>query len=72
LPAPPSSHQRVADRSREPDRPAVRHADVAISDAALRLERASRADNILELVREQIEMIPATAPASSKTRSAPP
>ena len=32
----------------------------AISDAALRLERASRADNILELVREQIEMIPAT------------
>jgi hypothetical protein len=32
----------------------------AISDAALRLERASRADNIVELVREQIEMIPAT------------
>ena len=32
----------------------------ALSDAALRLERASRADNILELVREQIEMIPAT------------
>ena len=32
----------------------------ALSDAALRLERASRADNILELFREQIEMIPAT------------
>ena len=32
----------------------------AISDAALRLERASRADNIIELVREQVEMIPAT------------
>jgi len=32
----------------------------AISDAALRLERASRADNIVELVRDQIEMIPAT------------
>jgi hypothetical protein len=32
----------------------------AISDAALRLERASRADNIVELVREQFEMIPAT------------
>jgi hypothetical protein len=32
----------------------------AISDAALRLERASRADNVFELVREQIEMIPAT------------
>jgi len=32
----------------------------AISDAALRLERASRADNIVELVREQVEMIPAT------------
>ena len=32
----------------------------AISAAALRLERASRADNIVELVREQIEMIPAT------------
>jgi len=39
------------------------HSDVltsAISDAALRLERASRADNIVELVREQLEMIPAT------------
>jgi hypothetical protein len=32
----------------------------AINDAALRLERASRADNILELVRTQIEMLPAT------------
>lgn len=32
----------------------------AISAAALRLERASRADNIIELVREQFEMIPAT------------
>ena len=32
----------------------------ALSDAALRLERASRADNIIELVREQVEMIPAT------------
>jgi hypothetical protein len=32
----------------------------AISDAALRLERASRADNIVELVREQFEMVPAT------------
>jgi hypothetical protein len=32
----------------------------AISDAALRLERASRADNIVELVREQFEMLPAT------------
>jgi len=32
----------------------------ALSDAALRLERASRADNIVELVREQVEMIPAT------------
>jgi hypothetical protein len=32
----------------------------AITAAALRLERASRADNIVELVREQIEMIPAT------------
>lgn len=32
----------------------------AISDAALRLERASRADNIVDLVRDQIEMIPAT------------
>jgi hypothetical protein len=32
----------------------------AISAVALRLERASRADNIVELVREQFEMIPAT------------
>jgi gas vesicle protein len=32
----------------------------ALSDAALRLERASRADNVIELVREQVEMIPAT------------
>lgn len=32
----------------------------AISDAALRLERAARADSVLGLVREQIEMIPAT------------
>ncbi len=32
----------------------------AITDAAVRLERASRADNIVELFREQIEMIPAT------------
>jgi hypothetical protein len=32
----------------------------AISDAALRLERASRADNIIDLVRDQVEMIPAT------------
>jgi len=32
----------------------------AISDAALRLERASRAENIIDLVRDQFEMIPAT------------
>ena len=32
----------------------------ALSDAALRLERASRADNVVDLVRDQIEMIPAT------------
>jgi hypothetical protein len=32
----------------------------AISDAALRLERASRADSIVDLVRDQFEMIPAT------------
>jgi len=32
----------------------------AISAAALRLERASRADNIVELVRDQFEMMPAT------------
>jgi hypothetical protein len=32
----------------------------AISDAALRLERATRADNVIDFVREQFEMIPAT------------
>lgn len=32
----------------------------AISDAALRLERASRADNVIDLFRTQIEMLPAT------------
>jgi len=32
----------------------------AISDAALRLERAARAETVLDLVRDQIEMIPAT------------
>jgi len=32
----------------------------AISDAALRLERASRAGDIVELFRDQFEMIPAT------------
>jgi len=32
----------------------------ALTDAALRLERASRAESVVELVREQIEMIPAT------------
>jgi hypothetical protein len=32
----------------------------AISDAALRLERASRAGNIVELFRGQIELLPAT------------
>lgn len=32
----------------------------ALSDVALRLERAARADNIVELVRDQVEMIPAT------------
>ena len=32
----------------------------AISDAALRLERASRASNIVELFRDQIELLPAT------------
>jgi hypothetical protein len=32
----------------------------AISDAALRLERAARAESLLDLVREQVEMIPAT------------
>jgi len=32
----------------------------AITDAALRLERASRASSIIDLVREQYELIPAT------------
>jgi hypothetical protein len=32
----------------------------AITAAALRLERASRADGLLDLVRDQIEMIPAS------------
>lgn len=32
----------------------------ALSDVALRLERAARADNLVELVRDQFEMIPAT------------
>jgi hypothetical protein len=32
----------------------------AITAAALRLERAARAENIVDLVREQVEMIPAT------------
>ncbi len=32
----------------------------ALNDAALRLERATRAENIIELVREQIELTPAT------------
>jgi len=32
----------------------------ALSDAALRLERASRADSVVDLVRDQIELIPAT------------
>ena len=32
----------------------------AISDAALRLERASRAGNLVELFRDQIELLPAT------------
>jgi hypothetical protein len=32
----------------------------AINDAALRLERASRASNIIDLVRDQIDMFPAT------------
>ena len=32
----------------------------ALSDVALRLERASRAENIVDLVRDQIELIPAT------------
>jgi hypothetical protein len=32
----------------------------ALTDAALRLQRASRAENVVELVREQFEMLPAT------------
>lgn len=32
----------------------------AINDAALRLERASRATSVVDLVRDQIDMIPAT------------
>ena len=32
----------------------------ALTDVALRLERATRAENIVELVREQIELTPAT------------
>ena len=32
----------------------------AISEVALRLERAARAANVIELVRDQVEMIPAT------------
>jgi hypothetical protein len=32
----------------------------ALTEVALRLERATRADNIVELVREQIELTPAT------------
>ena len=32
----------------------------AINEAALRLERASRATSVVDLVRDQIEMIPAT------------
>jgi hypothetical protein len=32
----------------------------AISDVALRLERASRAENVIDLVRDQFELIPAT------------
>ena len=32
----------------------------ALSDMALHLERAARADNIVELVRDQFEMLPAT------------
>jgi len=31
-----------------------------LSDAALRLERASRAENVIEFVRDQIELMPAT------------
>ena len=32
----------------------------ALSDVALRLERAARAENIVDLVRDQFEMVPAT------------
>jgi hypothetical protein len=32
----------------------------AINEVALRLERAARAENVIELVRDQVEMIPAT------------
>jgi hypothetical protein len=32
----------------------------ALSDAALRLERATRAENVVELVRDQIELLDAT------------
>jgi predicted DNA-binding protein with PD1-like motif len=32
----------------------------ALSDMALRLERAARADNLVELVKDQFEMLPAT------------
>jgi hypothetical protein len=32
----------------------------AISEVALRLERASRADSVIELVRDQVDMLPAT------------
>ena len=32
----------------------------ALTDVALRLERATKADNIVELVREQLELTPAT------------
>ena len=32
----------------------------ALTEVALRLERATKADNIVELVREQIELVPAT------------
>jgi hypothetical protein len=32
----------------------------ALSDVALRLERAARAENIVDLVRDQFELIPAT------------
>jgi hypothetical protein len=32
----------------------------ALSDVALRLERAARADNVIDLMRDQFEMLPAT------------